>query len=199
MFDSLKKVEGSELAAYIHKKRILFKIGSQITTNQLVRELSDSYAEMDDSLKYNTDYGKVREYCKEYLHPAINPTYVNIGRGVAVRDVIYFISEGEPMLPDGFFESLLFIEENRLVDRVRAEVTKLPTAEELHRKKMEEVKQKALAEDLAKLQKQLEEAKQWLGQCPKVQKASYEQKVKNIEATIERVKGGELLSSIRWT
>jgi hypothetical protein len=200
MFDSLRKTEGSQLEAYVRKKRLIFNVGTQITQNTLVRQLSEGYFAMESALKGSKDYSTVKAFCEEHLHPAIYPLDADIGLGVAVRDVLELIATGKPMLPENFFDCLVFIQEHELIKQVMAEVTRIPTADELREQKVRERRAAALEQDLRNLEHQLEEAKRELGVAPKVQKASKEAKVKEIESLIAQVRAeGKPLKSIWWS
>lgn len=199
-----KQLVGSEILSYIQERANLWDVCRQLTRNELVEALADSYEEIQTIAESKNSHKELHKFLKDVIeekHPRSNLLILSVAaRKIASADVLARLDHKKFFPTDDWVGQLAFIQSSKLLETIRTRdgyATKSPEQE--WREKKEAMRKKMAEEDLERLRANLEEAKRDLAGSPESLKKQRVSKVKSIEETIKRVQQtGEPLSSIRW-
>jgi len=191
----------NSIQSYVKDRAVFWNCARQLAGhNRLVEELSEGYYEIEQVLNQQGTDIDAWLHAPEQLHPVIDTHFLSVGKGIAVRDCIHLLKTGEPQLPSGLMEALVFIEQNQLIKRVKSEVGKMEDPVRLARQQAEQKRKEHFEADLENLESQLKQAKIEVASSPTTKKPFLDAKVKGLEETVKKLRDSKSpLSGISWT
>jgi hypothetical protein len=186
----------NEVVSYIHERSQYWDVLRQLSQNELVRCIRDSYKQIEDFCLQTNSKDKLRQFLKETAEgsqPLQNLFIIDVLALKIVAEDCLARLEGRTYFPSNdWVEQLVWIQSTKLFEKIRArdgfrQVNASRSREDARARKLELAKKMQFEEDLAILKSKLEQARIDLALAPTRFKANKSLAVAELEERIKQL------------